>query len=913
MLNEAAFVKWTPFEGEDTNPHPSDVCEPINLACTNLPALVYDLKCDVSKSLSTLQLETIRRIFQSFATRGGFLLGDATGVGKGRTISGVLFESKARDTNFRSIWISANGRLKTDAINEISTLCSMDALNENVIFTSYTSLLQTKSFEKCLSFLNSIEGEKLIILDECHALRNNSTTAKTIEHLIANVSHVNILYSSATAASSAKHLEYLDKLQLWGTKTPFLTYASLASAIKSHGAPLMELLSIQMRSCGAYVSRQLSFSDVTMEHKLIKLTEQERNMYDQCTEMLRRGCICGGSSQQTFFQKLITGIKTKYAIEIAKERLNMGDSVVISLINTGEAFAKRTYKAEKKCSAFRRSNHYKVCEDILDELGEDVEDMPINPIDAIIEAFGSENVAELTGRTTTFKRNKAGHLEAYTKGKLEEEAQKFQSGEKSIAVLSRAGGVGISLHDNSQGKRRSHIILELPWSAEDFMQQLGRTHRSNSLSSPYYILLSTNIPSELRFVSAVVHKLSSMGALIRGDRSCSDVKWLDIPKWSTNTRRSLGLFLATCQLYGKLKQIVNNDKITIPDISRNRALAICGYTGSNLNVSEVSLKTRLTQMLSETKSTESDAPEHREHQFRENLSAVKALYPQDVCSIILPWSTTNHRFYPLPFQDKVFSLLLCYSAWETRHSLGVLPEVLLHVIIEHMSIPATVEEGTLAATRFEQHNLKLDELSKAQTDQVLNRLLGMEIGVQETITNFTSIFTCPKKSPPGSCFMNYIREKAGNCIKCEIADIRFATFSEGATGVQILMSYSPSETEAPPRNARLWKHERSGRVAYLKNHEFISSDGTHIFMQDASDQCIRNKGYTLVESHEWDISQRRHSVHVKRKCRKLPKQYYLATENAMNCWESSMHRILRLPPCIQFPKGLIGLLVFISA
>ena len=109
MLNEKSFIDWCPYEGEDTNPHPSPVCEPINLSCTSLPALVYAMQSEVTKELSTLQVETIRRIFQSFSARGGFLLGDCTGVGKGRTIAGVLYELKARDRNFKAVWISANG------------------------------------------------------------------------------------------------------------------------------------------------------------------------------------------------------------------------------------------------------------------------------------------------------------------------------------------------------------------------------------------------------------------------------------------------------------------------------------------------------------------------------------------------------------------------------------------------------------------------------------------------------------------------------------------------------------------------------------------------------------------------------------------------------------------------------------
>lgn len=208
-------------------------------------------------------------------------------------------------------------------------------------------------------------------------------------------------------------------------------------------------------------------------------------------------------------------------------------------------------------------------DELLGELEEKVV-LPENPLDQIVNYFGESAVAEITGRNKRIIIDPETGNRSYIKRAREgvamdkasqDEMNSFQAGRKRIAIISQSASTGISLHSelkpllanytaagrmseeqaknilaywnehkdtegtlklvdetNNEIFRRVHITLETAWSADTQMQTFGRTHRSNELMPPEYVLMSTDLGGEKRFLSTIAKRLSSLGALTKGDR-----------------------------------------------------------------------------------------------------------------------------------------------------------------------------------------------------------------------------------------------------------------------------------------------------------------------------------------------------------------------------------------------------------
>jgi hypothetical protein len=274
---------------------------------------------------------------------------------------------------------------------------------------------------------------------------------------------------------------------------------------------------------------------------------------------------------QQFFRRFLTALKLPTLYKDIDEQLAEGRSVIISLIGTGAESVKRAVSEAIKNDGdlddldltpiqalvrlVERSfpsrlyveelgpdgkttilvaaedadgnpvhdpDALALKERLLERLSAITERLPGNPLDEILFRYGHGNVAELTSREHRLEPGKDGKLEYKWRGGSPTsvaEMERFNRGEKRIAVISTSASIGISLHAGLQfgnQQRRVQYMLELSWSADKQMQSNGRSHRSNQASAPIFVPVSTNAGGEVRFAASIARRLASMGALTRG-------------------------------------------------------------------------------------------------------------------------------------------------------------------------------------------------------------------------------------------------------------------------------------------------------------------------------------------------------------------------------------------------------------
>ena len=278
------------------------------------------------------------------------------------------------------------------------------------------------------------------------------------------------------------------------------------------------------------------------------------------------------SAKQRFFNHLITAMKTPSLIEAVDRDLAAGHAAVIQIVSTGEALMERrlaeipteewgdvqvditpreyvldylahsfptqlfepfTDSEGNLCSrpVFRDGQPVQSRDAVArrDRLIEKLASLPPvhGALDQIVQRFGTDMVAEVTGRSRRIIRKTGSDgidrlvVENRAASANLGETQAFMDDAKRILVFSDAGGTGRSYHAELSAKNRRlrvHYLLEAGWKADAAIQGLGRTNRTNQAQPPLFRPIATNVKAEKRFLSTIARRLDTLGAITKGQR-----------------------------------------------------------------------------------------------------------------------------------------------------------------------------------------------------------------------------------------------------------------------------------------------------------------------------------------------------------------------------------------------------------
>lgn len=341
--------------------------------------------------ISSAQLETI--MLAELANRqshggatGAILIGDGTGVGKGREIAGIITNNWYQG-NRRIVWISADHKklasqgqddlanVAGDGVIPSETIAKYGAtapitLNEGVIFEGYDTLRNPDRIAQLDAWLKSVDAP-VIIFDESHKAANAVQTGRgeaskrggAVLELQKRFPKARITYATATAADRIDNIGYMTRLGLWGPGTSFETFKNFAEFIRRGGIGAQEMLAREMKAMGVYVSRFVAFKHpngdpLTYREVAIDPTPEMLSMYDDAAaawskvlnlvqEFVSEGKLTKSevdsfnsqywSTHQRFFKSLTTAFKVPTMFKEIEQALANGFSPVIAIDSTNEA------------------------------------------------------------------------------------------------------------------------------------------------------------------------------------------------------------------------------------------------------------------------------------------------------------------------------------------------------------------------------------------------------------------------------------------------------------------------------------------------------------------------------------------------------------------------------------------------
>jgi len=286
--------------------------------------LNYKSHVDLCKALSAEQIDAVAMSIYNIEERGvGMIIGDQTGIGKGRIAASII--RYAVEQGVQPIFITEKANLFSDIYRDLSAIGSAhlvpfivnsrdsktDIKDEDgeVIYQALPATDQTRIFESQRvpknfhfvvatysqfnspekkpikpAFLNAVAEDNIVIMDEAHNSSGSGNTGNFMQSALSRTRGV--VFLSATFAKRP------DNMPIYAMKTSIrdasMSRDALIEAITKGGVALQEILASQLVAEGQMIRRERSFEGVEVNYVTLEDKEQEHKaIADNITSIVR--------------------------------------------------------------------------------------------------------------------------------------------------------------------------------------------------------------------------------------------------------------------------------------------------------------------------------------------------------------------------------------------------------------------------------------------------------------------------------------------------------------------------------------------------------------------------------------------------------------------------------------------------
>jgi hypothetical protein len=278
---------------------------------------------ELVKALSAEQVDAVSlAIYNIEKRKQGIIVGDQTGIGKGRTAASLIRYGVKQ--GLQPIFLSEKPNLFTDLYRDLSDIGSSALVpfivntkesktnikdksgeiiytapekptqeriiksqsvpnNYNFVCATYSQFNNPKKPAK-QEFLSAVANNNIIIMDEAHNASGNSNTGEFMQNTLRSTKGVCFL--SATFAKRP------DNMPIYAQKTSMsdanMSKEDLVEAITNGGVALQEVLAAQLVSEGQMIRRERSFEGVEVNYiELKEKAKEHAEIADKITSIIR--------------------------------------------------------------------------------------------------------------------------------------------------------------------------------------------------------------------------------------------------------------------------------------------------------------------------------------------------------------------------------------------------------------------------------------------------------------------------------------------------------------------------------------------------------------------------------------------------------------------------------------------------